>query len=152
MTILGYGVTLMLAHTTLIPNIAGLQATKYAAQDLSLLRQRGSQIAAAGYQEPTLVFYCGRLDMIGTPAELIARWQTATATGQRFTVSITPAYLAELRAQANNVYEISRYPTMQLAKGKFLDLIVITNFDPLPPRPATATAPSTAPGTPTTSP
>lgn len=149
MTILGYGVTLMLAHTTLIPNLAGLQATKYAAQDLSLLRQRGSQIAAAGYQEPTLVFYCGRLEIIGTPTELLTRWQAATTAGQRFAVSITPDYLTKLRAEASNVYEVSRYPTMQLAKGKFLDLIVITNFDPLPPRPTTqsTTQSSTAPTT-----
>lgn len=60
-TALGYGGSLLIGNTLLVPQIRGLRATQLAMGEAIKLRERGFQLIAIGHEEPTMVFYSGQI-------------------------------------------------------------------------------------------
>lgn len=56
-TVLGYGGSLLIGNTLLVPQIRGLRATSLAMTEAKKIRERGFQLVAMGYDEPTMIFY-----------------------------------------------------------------------------------------------
>ena len=59
-TVLTFGLALLIADTVTLPHIPALQLNRRAAAAMRPWMKKGFQPAAAGYIEPSLVFYCGR--------------------------------------------------------------------------------------------
>ena len=71
-TIGTFALTLLLANTVTLPNIQALQLSRRAAARMRQFAARGFHMAAAGYIEPSLVFYCGRkIQLFSHPQQLL---------------------------------------------------------------------------------
>lgn len=76
-TVLGWGLSLALLNASLLPHIAPLQVSKLAMTDAMYLRTKGYLVGAAGYNEPTLVFYNNdgnTLPMVSSPLDVRQIW------------------------------------------------------------------------------
>ncbi len=79
-TVLGWGMALAILNATVLPDMPELQVSKQALADVRTLERQGFVAGAAGYEEPSLVFYNGgRLALKGDPPGLAAATNPAEA-------------------------------------------------------------------------
>lgn len=85
-TVLGFGAALLLGNSIVMPTINEFQISKYLMADAREWRDRGFALAAAGFQEPTLVFYARQpvLTMRESPLDPVFQkyWQVEEGTGK----------------------------------------------------------------------
>jgi len=69
-TVLGWGMALAILNAAVLPSVRELQISKLAMADVRTLERQGYVAGAAGYEEPSLVFYNGgHLQLKGDPPE-----------------------------------------------------------------------------------
>lgn len=83
-TVLGYGGSLLIANTLLLPQIRGLRTTQLAMTEAKKIRDRGFQLVAIGYDEPTMVFYSGQVLRFVSPPVILPPSATQPAGAQPY--------------------------------------------------------------------
>jgi 4-amino-4-deoxy-L-arabinose transferase-like glycosyltransferase len=120
-TALAYGMALMIGGTGLVPALQELRISERASAILSNYYYMGDEVGAAGYEEPTLIFYTGQW-MEKKPGQL--RMLDFGSEGKTY----LPGPTLELMDLYQRKGHSSRVPT------KFAMVLDQANFDALGPR------------------
>ena len=138
-TVLCFGLTLMIADVSTLPSLKALQLSREAGQQMRRLRAEGFKLGAVGYIEPSLVFYArGHVRLFSSPQAVLhtVRFPGTTLAGH----SIPNRYciLADRRAMHYfDVHHVHYYiwdwfAGLKLAKGRPVRITLLTNVDPWP--------------------
>ena len=147
-TVLCFGLTLMIADISTLPSIKALQLSREAGQQMRRLRAEGFALGAVGYTEPSLVFYADAdVHFFATPQQLLT--YVPFNTSGRATTRILHKYciVADRRSVAYfkkkhiQYYVWDWFNGMKVAKGRMVRITLLTNVDPWPKTPA-ATRPA----------
>lgn len=158
--VLSWAAALLIANTLILPEIRVLNVSKTLAATVLRIQQQDPsfRVAAAGYNEDTLVFYTRQqVTMLGEkpPAESeLPQWARYVAAAAHLQkpggpepaakwLLITQDYLLpELQRQGYEFWEVAAASGFNIAKGKPVAVTVITNV-----RPPGWNPPSTRPAT-----
>ena len=101
---------------------------------MQLLAQRGYHLAAAGYIEPTLVFYSGgNVKLFGGGPPLLAGVPFGTfghplqPGAKKYAVVVNRRVLALLKKDHTIYYRRNWFEGIQTARGRFVRITLITN-------------------------
>ena len=138
-TAITFTATLVLTSAMLLPSIPGLQLSRQAGQRMLDFSQRGYKLAAAGYQEPTLVFYTGGgLPLYSSAAGLLGHVSFAHAGASlppasvKYCVAVDRRVLAALKRRHIAYYVQDWFSGIKVAKGRPVRVTLITNVPVLP--------------------
>jgi hypothetical protein len=136
-TVMGWGVVLLLVNTLLLPDMPSLQLGKLAGQQMAQMKKEdpGLRLAAQGFEEPTLVFYAGQqaevhiempyIDKDGRAVSLLDEVpflpkRVATA-GERFLIAVDDERLAYLKLQKDEYWLAGKATGRGIEKGKAVE-------------------------------
>ncbi len=72
LTILGFGLSLLLLNTVALPRVKGLDLSRRAGHEMAIFASQGYHLGAVGYIEPSLVFYAGgHVALFSSPPQMI---------------------------------------------------------------------------------
>ncbi len=152
-TVFTFAIALLLADTVSLPAVRQLDISRRAGMDMRLLAQRGYHLAAAGYIEPTLVFYSGgNIQLFGGGPPLATKVPFASPghplapNALKYAVVVNRRTLAWLKRHHFVFYLHTWFSGIQAARGRFVCISVITNVPRgLPAGNSVRTRPGTAP-------
>ena len=133
-TVFTFAVALLLADSISLPAIRQIAISRRAGMDMQLLAQRGYHLAAAGYIEPTLVFYSGgNVKLFGGGPPLLAGVPFGTfghplqPGAKKYAVVVNRRVLALLKKDHTIYYRRNWFEGIQTARGRFVRITLITN-------------------------
>jgi 4-amino-4-deoxy-L-arabinose transferase-like glycosyltransferase len=142
-TLLGFGLSLILLNTIALPQVKGLELSRRAGARMALLASQGYHLGAVGYIEPSLVFYSrSYVRLFSSPAQMArdshlhkmgsaAKW--AMHTTSRWCIAVDQRSLNYLRAHHYMFRRLDWFHGVKVAKGKFTQVTLITNVPAAPP-------------------
>ena len=135
-TVLTFGLALLLADTLSLPAIKSLQISRQAGREMRQLAGRGFHLAAAGYIEPTLVFYSGgNIRLFSSPQQLLAKvpFLIRGAPSKKilppYCVLVDRRVLKYLRAHQVILFRRDWFNGIKMAKGRPVRITLITNVN-----------------------
>lgn len=147
MTLLGFGLTLILLNTIALPQVKALELSRRAGAQMALMASRGYQLGAVGYVEPSLVFYSrAHVRLFSSPAQMARvvglqvqhQKQSASPGKCRWCVALDQRSLNYLRAHRYIFNRLDWFTGIKVAKGKPTTVSLITTVSR--PVPATQTS------------
>ncbi|HVS73208.1 MAG TPA: glycosyltransferase family 39 protein [Phycisphaerae bacterium] len=154
---LAWAAALLVADTQLLPNISQLKTSKFAGARIQelLASEPDYRIAALGYKEPSLVFYCGREVAIfdndmGRLLETapFARKDRSVLPTSKWVVAVDGPMLKEFDREGLLYFPLQSYAGFNPADFKPVTVTVLTNVPPKDYSPSAiraATEPHSAP-------
>ena len=138
-TVLCFGLTLMIADISTLPSIKALQLSRDAGQQMRRLRAEGFELGAVGYTEPSLVFYAdAHVHFFANPQELLtnvrfnASGKAPARIAQKYCVAADRRTVAYLEKKHIRYYVWDWFNGMKIAKGRMVRVTLLTNVDPWP--------------------
>ena len=138
-TVLCFGLTLMIADLSTLPSVKALQLSREAGQQLRRLRAEGFELGAVGYTEPSLVFYArGHIDLFSSPQAVLQKVPFNTIGAVSRVIHQRYCIVADRRdmnffAQHHIRYYVWDWFTgLKVAKGRPVRITLLTNVDPWP--------------------
>lgn len=136
-TLLGFGISLILLNTIALPQVKGLELSRRAGAQMALLASQGYRLGAVGYVEPSLVFYSrSHVDLFSSPAQMARvvglqlkdMKKPRSAKRIRWCVAVDQRSLRWLRGHDYLFKRIDWFRGIKVAKGKFTYVTLITNL------------------------
>ena len=149
-TVLCFGLTLMIADVSTLPSIKALQISREAGQQLRRLRAEGFELGAVGYTEPSLVFYArGHIDLFSGPQAVLQKvpfntiGSVSRVIHQRYCIVADRRDMNYFKQHHVHYYVWDWFTGLKMAKGRPVRITLLTNVNPWPKtraasRPATS--------------
>ena len=138
-TVLCFGLTLMIADISTLPSIKALQLGREAGQQLRRLRAEGFELAAVGYTEPSLVFYAdAHIHFFPTPQAVLtdvpfnALGEATAWIPKKYCIVADRRAVAYFKKKHIRYYVWDWFDGIKLAKGRMVRITLLTNVDPWP--------------------
>ncbi len=134
MTVLGFGLSLILLNAIALPQLKGLDLSRRAGTQMALMASRGYRLGAVGYVEPSLVFYSrAHVRLFSSPAQMAKiiglQWpgskKPCSAT-HPWCVAVDQRSLKYLRAHHYRFRRLDWFHGFKVAKGKLTTVTLIT--------------------------
>ncbi len=144
-TVLCFGLTLMIADVSTLPSIKALQLSREAGQQMRRLRAEGFHLGAVGYTEPSLVFYAdAHVRFFSDPQAVLADLPFATlkkavpSGAKKYCIIADRRSMVYFKKHHIQYYVWDWFTGLKMAKGRMVRLTLLTNVDPWPKTPAAA--------------
>ncbi len=152
MTLLGFGLSLILLNTIALPRLKGLELSRRAGAQMALMASRGYQLGAVGYVEPSLVFYSRtHVRLFSSPGQMArvvrlpsrARQKLLPTKLSHWCVAVDQRSLNYLRSHHYLFTRLDWFHGFKVAKGKLTEVTLITNVlrKKLPAAPVSLSSP-----------
>jgi 4-amino-4-deoxy-L-arabinose transferase-like glycosyltransferase len=138
-TVLCFGLTLMIADVSALPSIKALQLSREAGQQMRRLRAEGFKMGAVGYLEPSLVFYArGHVQLFPGPSAVLQtvpfnlRGHAGVTIQKRYCIVADRRAMNYFKRRHIQYYQWDWFKGLKIAKGRPVRITLITNVDPWP--------------------
>jgi len=136
-TVLTFGIALLIINGITLPSIPQLQINRQAGQQMRQLASQGCQLAAAGYTEPSVVFYAGgNVQLFSDASDLLKTVpfepDKPVGKAQRYCVLVNQDVLDELQKRGTAFFVRNSYSGISQAQGRPVHLTLLINFNPFP--------------------
>lgn len=138
-TVLCFGLTLMIADIATLPSIKALQLSRDAGQQMRRLRAEGFSLGAVGYTEPSLVFYArGNVHLFSSPQAVLRQVEfnvngsPARVIHNRYCIVADRRAMNYFASHHVRYYVWDWFTGLKLAKGRPVRITLLTNVDPWP--------------------
>ena len=136
-TAFSFMISIILLMTTVLPGIKALQISRQAGHFMAHFERHGYKLAAAGYIEPSLVFYSGgKIELCSGARQLCqvvkfsSQGRTPPVRATKYCVLVDRRILKKLQARHVQFWIQSQYRGIKVAKGRYTRLAVLTNVAP----------------------
>ena len=136
-TAFSFMISITILMTTVLPGIKALQISRQAGHFMARFERHGYKLAAAGYIEPSLVFYSGgRIQLCSGTRQLsqVVRFptigQTPPVRAPKYCVLVDRRVLKKLESLHLKFWIQGQYRGIKVAKGRLTHLTVLTNVAP----------------------
>lgn len=138
-TVLCFGMTLMIADISTLPSIKALQISREAGQQMRRLRAEGFKLGAVGYTEPSLVFYArGHVQLFPSPQWVLRnvpfniKGMPNRIIRQRYCIVADRRAMDYFTAHHIHYYVWDWFNGLKVAKGRPVRITLLTNVNPWP--------------------
>lgn len=136
-TAFAFMISIVLLMTTVLPRIKALQISRQAGHFMARFERHGYKLAAAGYIEPSLVFYSGGKIQLCSGARQLCKVVGFPTVGHsppagitRYCVLVNRRILKRLERRHVEYWIQNQYRGIKVAKGRFTEVTVLTNVAP----------------------
>ncbi|HTV46832.1 MAG TPA: glycosyltransferase family 39 protein [Phycisphaerae bacterium] len=135
-TVLTFGIALLIINGISLPSIPQLQINRQAGQQMQQMASQGYQLAAAGYTEPSVVFYAGgNVQLFGSADDLLKVVpfppRKVVTKSVYYCVLVNQDVLNDLERRHVEYFFRNSFDGLNEAQGRPIQLTLITNINPL---------------------